>query len=110
MRKEKNMIRKNEINNYKLFWSESEEAQKSSIQEYSQIDEHVEKMKKLLGRRVVWDEDYGDIKDETLIGKEVMTIKEIGWTIEFEEPVFYCNFSDDRWYSYQYALENLLVK
>tara|TARA_R100000781_G_scaffold8342_1_gene7609 strand:- start:687 stop:1001 length:315 start_codon:yes stop_codon:yes gene_type:complete len=104
------MIRENEINAYKSFWSNSEKAQSSSIQEQFQIDEHLEKMKKLIGRRVVWDEDYGDIKDETLIGKGVMTIKEIGWNEEFEEPVFYCNSSDDRWYSYKYALENLLVK
>jgi hypothetical protein len=104
------MIRKKEIDAYKSFWTDSGEAQKSSIEEYCQIDDHIKKMKKLIGRRVVWDEDYGDIKNETLIGKEVMTIKEIGWTKEYVEPVFYCNFSDDRWYSYEYALENLLVK
>jgi hypothetical protein len=38
-----------------------------------------------------------------------MTVASIGWNEEWHEPTFYMEGDPiDRWFSYEYALENLL--
>jgi hypothetical protein len=107
--KETTMIKQKEIDAYKKHWYKNTDDAQLSFGEPNDIDEHIEKMQKLIGRKVVWDTDYHDKGEDRLIGKGVMTVTGIGWNDEWHEPTFFEKDDPiDRWFSYEYALENLL--
>ena len=102
-------IKQKEIDAYKEHWCDNTDDAQLSFGEPNEIDDHIEKMKKLIGRKVVWNVDFNDKGEDRLIGKGVMTVDSIGWNTEWHEPTFYMKDDPiDRWFSYEYALENLL--